>query len=320
VHVEAVPWARHGSRFTRDFEEKIAYLAQLTNKTAVTQLTGIAWRTVGRIIETLVAEKLDPQRLKDLRAIGVDEFSYRKRHNYITLVVDHDARRVIWAGKGRSADVLASLFALLDAQTRAGIHSVTMDMAQSYIKSVREHLPQARIVFDRFHVQRLVSDALDAVRKIELRALSDDEAKAIKKSRHALLKNPWNLNRKEKQRLAAIQGNNARLYRAYLLKESFAKALDYRQPKRASDALEEWLAWASRSKLTPFVKVARTIRHHKQGILAYIRDRLSNGFVEGINSKLRVVARRAFGFHSAEALISMLFLNCGGIRPQPRLP
>jgi len=189
VHVEAVPWARHGSRFTRDFEEKVGYLAIATNRTAVTELMGISWRTVGRIIETLVAEKLDPNRFKGLRAIGVDEFSYRKRHNHITLVIDHDAQLVIWAAEGRSAEVL-----------------------------------------------------------------------------------------------------------------------------------EEWLAWTSRSKLAPFVKVARTIRQYKEGILAYIRDRLTNGFVEGINNKLRVVTRRAFGFHSAEALISMLFLNCGGDQSKPQAP
>lgn len=320
VHVEQVPWARHASRFTRDFEEKVAYLAQMTNQTAITELTGISWRTVGRIIDTVVSERLDPNRLKGLRAIGVDEFSYRKRHHYITLVVDHDQGRVIWAGEGRSSEVLAGFFALLDADTRAGIRYVTMDMAASFIKAVREQLPKAQIVFDRFHVQRLVSDALDEVRKIETRALGGEEGKALKKGRFALLKNPWNLTRKEKQKLADIQKNNVRLYRAYLLKEAFAKALDYRQPKRAREALDEWLAWASRSKLPAFVKVARTIRKYKEGILAYIRDRLSNGFVEGINNKLRVVARRAYGFHSADALISMLFLNCGGVTPQPRLP
>lgn len=320
VHVEQVPWARHGSRFTRDFEEKVAYLARITNQTAVAELTGIAWKTVGRIIETVVAERLDPDRLKGLRAIGVDEFSYRKHHNYITLVVDHDTQRVIWAAQGRSAEVLAQFFARLDQAARDGIRFVTMDMAASYIKAVRENLPKAQIVFDRFHVQRLINDALDAVRKAETRALGGDEGKAIKKGRFALLKNPWNLTRKEKQKLADIQQNNARLYRAYLLKESFADALDYLQPKRARKALDEWLAWASRSKLEPFVKVARTIRKYKEGILAYIRDRLNNGRVEGINNKLRVVARRAYGFHSAEALIAMLFLNCGGVKLQPRLP
>ena len=321
VHVEQLPWAYHGSRFTHDFEEKAAYLSQITNKTAVTQLLGISWRTVGRIIETVVQRRLNPERLRGLRCIGVDEFSYRKKHNYITLVVDHDTQRVIWAAKGKSADVLGLFFDQLDAQTLAGIGYVTMDMSASYIKAVSERLPKAQIVFDRFHVQRLVGEALDDVRKAEVRGTEDEEeAKSVKKSRYTLLKRQWNLTRKEKQKLAAIQKNNQRLYRAYLLKEAFSKALDYRQPARARKALDEWLEWANRSQLKPFIKVAATVSKYKEGILAYIRDRYNNGLVEGINNKLRMVARRAFGFHSAQALIAMLFLNCGGITLTPRLP
>jgi len=180
-------------------------------------------------------------------------------------VVDHDTQRVIWAAEGKSADTLGGFFDRLDEQTRKAIQFVTMDMSASYIKAVRERLPQAQIVFDRFHVQTLVVDALDEVRRAEVRALQGEEAKTVKKTRHPLLKNPWNLTRKDQQKLADIQCNNARLYRAYLLKEAFAKALDYRQPKRAREALEEWLAWASRSKLELFVKVGRTNRKYTEG-------------------------------------------------------
>lgn len=320
ILVEQIPWARQGSGFTRDFEEKVAYMAQITDKTSVTRLLGISWRTVGRIVQSVVDERLNPERLKGLRTIGIDEFSYRKHHNYITLVVDHDTQRVIWAAEGKSADTLGGFFDLLDESTRDGIKFATMDMSASYIKAVTERLPSAQIIFDRFHVQKLVSEALDEVRRAEVRELEEEEGKVVKKSRYSLLKNPWNLTPKEKQKLADIQKNNTRLYRAYLLKETFANALDYRQPKRAEEALDDWLAWASRSKLKAFVKVARTIRKYKEGILAYIRDRYSNGLVEGTNNKLRVIARRAFGFHSADALISMLFLNCGGIALHPRLP
>ena len=123
----------------------------------------------------------------------------------------------------------------------------------------------------------------------------------------------------ESSKLADVQRTNQRLYRAYLLKETLAKALGYRQPWRARAALEDWIAWASRSKLGPFIKVARTIRKHFEGVLAYVADRLTNGVVEGLNNKLRMVARRAFGFHSANALIGMLFVS-GGIKLNPQLP
>lgn len=321
VRVEQVPWAAANSRFTRDLEELAAYGAQVMDRTAVTKLLGISWRSVGRIIERIVDERLDDSRFDGVRCIGVDEFSYRKRHRYLTVVVDHDRQRVIWAGQGRSAETLGAFFDAMGDERLEQIETVSIDMAGGYIKAIKARLAKAQIVFDRFHVQRLVSDALDEVRRAQVRALGDeDEAKFIKGCRHALLKNPWNLTRQDQQRLAAVQENNAALYRGHLLKETFAKALDYLQPKRARRALEEWLAWASRSRLKPFVKAARTIRKHKEGILAYIKERHTNARVEGINNRLRMIARRAFGFHSPQPLMAMLFLCCGGIELNPPLP
>jgi len=321
VHVEQLTWAAHGSRFTLEFEELTAYLAQITDKTSVTRQMGISWRTVGTVVDRVVARSLEEGRLMGLRMIGVDEFSYRKRHNYVTTVVDHEARRVVWAGEGAGYETLKRFFEDLGEEGRKSVEKVTADMAHGYTKAIEEFVPEAEIVYDRFHVQRLASEAVDKVRREQLRDLrGTSEGSELFKSRFALLKNPWNLSRKEKQKLSAIQANNAGLYRAYLLKEALASALDYRQPKRAKRALKEWLAWASRSRLEPFVKLARTIRKRMDRILAYITLRLTNGIVEGINTKMRMVARRAFGFHSAQALISMVFLCAGGINLDPPLP
>jgi transposase len=321
VRTEKVPWAPHQSRFTWDFEELVAYLAQVSDKTKVTELMGISWPTVGAIVERVVARRLDPLRLDGLRRIGIDEFSYRKRHRYLTTVVDHDRRRVVWAAPGHSAETLAAFFAELGEGRAARIESATIDMAGGYRKAVEEHAPKARIVFDRFHVQRLASDALDEVRRAQVRFVGlTEKGRAIKHSRFALLKNPWNLTRKEKEKLSDLQRTNAPLYRAYLLKETLAQALDYQQPGHARRALEDWLAWASRSKLKPFVKAARTIRKHFDGIVAYFQERLTNGIVEGFNNRLRMIARRAFGFHTPEPLIAMLYLCCGGIQLDPPLP
>lgn len=321
VRVEHVPWAAPGSRFTHDFEEMVAYYAQITDKTRVTELMGISWVTVGSIVHRIVSARLDPARLEKLRRIGVDEFSYRKHHRYLTTVVDHDQRRVVWAAKGNSSQVLDRFFDELGGEGCLKITEITLDMSEGYLKAIRNRLPKAEVIFDRFHVQRLASDAVDAVRRAMVREIEDpQEAKAIKRSRFALLKNPWNLTQKQEAKLSEVQQTNVPLYRAYLLKQTLAKALDYVQPKRASKALKDWLAWASRSKLKPFVKMARTVRRYFDGILAYVKTRLTNGLVEGLNNKLRVIARRAYGFHSAEALISMLFLNSGGIRLDPPLP
>jgi len=321
VHTEQVPWAEHASRFTRDFEEMAAYLAKVTDRTTASAQLGISWQTVGRIVDRVVQQRLDDSRLDDLTRIGVDEFSYRKWHRYLTVVVDHDRQRVAWAAEGRTADTLAEFFEQLGPERLAQLETATIDMAGGYIKALEQQAPHVKIVFDRFHVQRLVSNALDEVRRAMWRELKGtDEGHAVKGSRYALLKNPWNLTRAERQKLADVQRNNARLYRAYLLKETLAKALDYLQPWRARRALDEWLAWASRSRLKPFVKAARTIRKYKEGILAYIDHRLTNGIVEGFNNRLRTIARRAYGFHSPRPLIAMLFLCCGGIILDPPIP
>lgn len=321
VRTEEVPWAEGNTRFTLEFEEMAAYLAQIADRTRVSELLGISWQTVGSIVERVVRRRCDSSRLDELKRIGVDEFSYRKRHRYITIVVDHDRRRVVWAKEGNTTEVLESFFGELGVDRCFKIKEVTIDMSAAYIKAVQNWLPQATVIFDRFHVQKLASEALDEVRRSIVREIDDaEDASAVKGTRFALLKNPWDLSRREEEKIFEVQRKNRPLYRAYLLKETLARALDYHQPKRATDTLRDWLSWASRSKLKPFVRVAGTIRKHFEGVLAYVKGRLTNGFTEGINNKLRMVARRAFGFHSAQALISMLFLTCGGIRLDPPLP
>jgi len=322
VHAEAVSWAATlETRFTEAFEELVAYLARATDKTTVSTLLGIAWRSVGAIVERVVERHLDSKRLDGLVFIGIDEFSYRKRHHYLTVVVDHIERRVVWAAEGRSADTLARFFDELGPARASDLECITLDMSAGYLKTIRARAPRAQVIFDRFHVQRLASDAVDQVRREQMRGLTDlVEKRAIKHSRFALLKNPWDLTRRQGEKLKQVERTNRPLYRAYLLKETLAQALDYRQPKRAERALREWLAWASRSRLKPFVRVARTIREHRDGILAYVSYRLTNGVVEGFNNRLRMVARRAFGFHSSQPLIAMLFLCCGGITLHPPLP
>jgi transposase len=321
VRTEAVPWAEAGSHFTASFEELVAYLAQVTDKTHVSRLAGIAWASVGSIVERVVARCQDSSRFEGLHRIGIDEFSYRKYHRYLTTVVDHDRRRVVWAGKGRSAEALDPFFEELGKEGCAKIEVATIDMAPGYIKAIEAKLPNAQIVFDRFHVQKLASDAVDEVRREIQRAIKGTEdAKALRKSRYALLKSPWNLSPTEREKLATVQQANRPLFRAYLLKETLREALNYKQPWRARRAMRNWLAWASRSRLAPFVRVARTIRGHFEGVMAYIDERLTNGIVEGINNRLRMIARRAYGFHSPGPLIAMLFLCCGGIVLAPPLP
>jgi len=321
VVVERVPWNDDvTSRFTRDFEDSVAYHAQRVDKTAVTHMFGIVWRTVGRIIERVVKRKRPGDSLDDLELIGVDEISYRKHHRYLTLVTDHVGERIVWGSEGKSAESLAKFFDELGEQRCRIIQVVTMDMSKAYIKVVRERVPWAQIVFDRYHVEQLVREALERTRREEWRRLRGDpegDASSIKNLRWVLLKNPWNLRASERQRLSALPQVNARLYRAYLLKEAFMDLLDRRQINVVNRKLDDWLSWASRSRMPAFVKVARTIREHREDILAFIEWRLSNGLVEGLNAKARLLTRRAYGFHSAQAALSMIMLCCTKLLLKP---
>jgi transposase len=311
IRTELVPWADPDSMFTRPFEEQVAYLAQRMDKTAITGLMGIAWYTVGSIAARVVA-RLSPQdRLTGVRVIGIDELSYRRHHKYVTIITDHETGKVVWAREGKNAATLDTFFAELGPERCAKLTTVTLDMSQAYIASVKANAPQAEVVFDRFHVQRLAHDALDEVRRALVAKHTDPEQRQVlKKTRFVLQKNPENLSSAERRKLAEVQVTNRPLYRAYLLKDSLASILDRRQYYVARDQLNGWLAWASRSKLAPFVRLARTIRKHLYGILAYLNTGLSNGRSEGLNGKARVITRRSYGLHSAQSLIAMLFLCC----------
>jgi transposase len=317
VVVEQVPWsAAASSRFTEAFENAVAYLTQRCDKSSVQETMRIGWQTVGAIVERVVERTHDGDPLDGLRRLGIDELSYRKGHRYLTVVVDQDTGMPVWAADGKSADTLEAFFDELGPERCQRIEAVSIDMSQAYISAVEERLPHAQIVFDRFHVQALVNKALDETRREEWRRLRVDdaqEAKGVKGLRWPLLKNPWNLTDKQKARLSTLQRDNARLYRAYLLKETFADILSRRQPNVVEAKLRDWLAWASRCRLPAFVGVARTIRKHFDDIVAYIRLRLTNGLVEGINNKARMLTRRAYGFHSAGAVIAMIMLCCTNI-------
>ena len=310
VVTEAVPWAEHDSRFTRDFEDLVAWVAREMNKTAVKNLLHIAWATVGNIIERVVKRKLDPARLERLYCIGIDEVSYRKGHKYLTVVADHATGDPVWMGEGRSQATVGAFFDELGPEGAQRLNAASMDMCASYIQEVKARAPQAEIAFDPFHVVKLANEAVHQVRRGEARdRKGSPHAAVLKGSRWALLRAPENLRPEEKVRLSDVARLNARVYRAYLLKEEL-RAMYRCGHKAAATHLDAWLAWASRSRLAPFVRLGRTLRDYRIGVLTAIRLGLSNGRMEGLNNKIAVLKHRAYGFHSFAALAAMVFLCC----------
>jgi transposase len=375
VHVEGVPFARDGARFTRDFENLVAWLATKTDKTATCRLTRIEWQTIGRIIKRVGDELLDSDRLSDLFEISIDEVAWRKGHRYLTLIGDHVRGAVAWGCEGKGQAAADQFFSELDPEIAASVSpppqpaahakqprqapepaimvpfgpcptvaagygiqgawlapgseidpaivarasrltAVSMDMTGGYAKSVREHAPQAVICIDNFHVVQLATKALDEVRREywnELRhAGQADTAKQFKHDRWALLKNPDELTDHQAITLAAIRAGGGKVARAWAMKEMvraiFAPGLTV---EAVGALLDRLLARLSRCRLRPFIRLGKTIRKHREGILAARRLKLSNARAEALNNKVKLIVRRAYGFHSAQAALALVHLTCG---------
>ncbi len=354
ARAEGVPFARPGSEFTRDFECLVAWLATRTDKTTIKRMLRIDWDTVGRIIARVCADELDPDRLENLFEIGIDEVSWRKQHRYLTLVVDHQRRQVVWGTEGAGEHAADEFFGELDpellapppqpqtveiqpnspglgepednaedpppriGQRAAKLRAISMDMGAGYAKSARAHAPQATVCIDPYHVVQLANKALDEVRRSywnELRQLGDqDAAKRFKDSRWSLLKAPKNLTDKQAATLRRLKAAGGEVWRGYTLKEAvrgiFEHGLSLQDVTMLIDRLLSRLA---RSRLEPFVRLGKTIRKHRDGILHAIRLGITQGRTEALNNKVRLITRRAYGFHSAKAALALVLLTCGPI-------
>jgi transposase len=317
--VARVPWARHGARLTRDLENTIAWLACRTAKSVLVALLRVTWRTVGAIVDRVVAEdraRKDP--FDGLRRIGIDEISYKRGHRYLMVVVDHDTGRLVWAGKGRTKDTLRGFFDLLGEKRCRKIRLVSADAAEFIGDVVAERCPKAILCTDPFHCVKWAADALDEVRREvwneARKAGQRAHAKELKGCRFALWKNPEDLTENQAAKLSWIAQSNARLYRAYLLKEQLRQVFRLKG-KRGIRLLHSWLAWACRCRIPAFVELSRKIRRNLPGIEAALKYKLSNAIVESTNTKLRVLARMAYGFAEPDHLIALALLDRGGHCP-----
>jgi transposase len=317
--VAQTPWARHDAGHTYAFDDQAAWLVTHTAKSTLCELMRIAWRTVGAIIDRVVADGRaahDP--FDGLVRIGLDEISYKKGHRYLTIAVDHDTGRLIWAAVGKSKQTLEGFFDLVGEERCKQIRLVSADAAEWIADVVHDRCENATLCTDGFHVVQWATDALDHVRREvwnhARRAGMKEHAQELKGSRYALWKNPEDLTERQQAKLAWIAAINKRLFRAYLLKEQLRAIIRLKGPQ-AIEMLTAWLAWASRSKLPAFVELARKIRKNRPGIEAALTHGLSNALIESTNTKIRLLHRIAFGFKKPEHLIALALLDRGGYCP-----
>jgi len=326
VVVASVPWARHGARHTLAFEQLAAWCAVEMSSTAAARLLRCTWRTIGQIIARVVADLSDEELLEGVTRIGIDEIAYRRHYRYLLVVVDHDRRRLIHATDGAHPGSLNAFFDLLGEERTQAITHVSADGAPWIARTVKKRCPRAIMCADTFHVVQWAGDALDLVRRElwnEVRERRRDlasrraygEGKVLNESRWSLWKKPENLSDAERARLDYIAATHPRLHRAWALKEGLRVAVTSTGPGAVA-ALDRWIAWAQRCRIAQFVRLARRIREYRSAIVATIEHGLTNALVESFNTKIRLITRRAFGFHNVAALIALARLTLSGQRPE----
>lgn len=313
VRVEQLPWAGRWSRVTHTLCREVAQLCRHTDLSTIADHYRLNWKTVAHIIHVAVDWGLKQRRQKTLQLLGLDEVSRKKGHKYLTLVHDLERGELVWIGKDRTAETLEPFFTELGPRRCQTLRAVSMDMWKPYKKTVEKYAPQALICFDRFHVVQHLNAAVDEVRREMVRKLKGPERNLVKGQRFILLKNPWNLSPTQKQSLTALVRENNALSRAWYLKEDFQRFWDYIQEAAAERHLEKWLWWAGHSRLKPFTKFATLIREHRDGILAWTKLRLSNGALEGMNNKVKLVSHRSYGFRNDQRYIEAIYHNCANL-------
>ena len=308
VRLVEVPWARPGSGFTLLFEALVMTLVSAMPVLAAARLVGehdtLLWRILIHYVETALA-KAD---FSDVTRVAVDETAARRGHNYITLFVDIDRRRVIHVAQGKDAKTIKSFADDLPAHSGKpeNIAEVSIDMSAAFIKGVGEHLPKAQITFDKFHAVKLVNEAVDKVRRAE----SKDRPE-LKRTRYLWLKNPDKLDAEQAASVGSLSRTNLKTARAYHLRLAFQDV--YKEPSRAWGELmlKRWCSWARRSRLEPMKQVARTIQQYKDGILRWFDSGIANGLIEAINSVVQAAKAKARGYRSFRCLRAITLLLAG---------
>ena len=309
VHQVPVPWAREGSQFTLLFEALIMALVREMPVLTVARMVGETDTLLWRVIKHYVSEARTTVDMADVHAVGVDETSSRRGHDYITLFVDLLEKHLLFATPGKDAQTFAQF--TKDLQAHGGnaevITEVSMDLSLAFQKGAAEHLPNAQVTFDRFHLMKLVNEAVDAVRKGE--ALSQP---VLKKTRWLWLKNQGNLKAQQKEKLQALLKNqNLKTAQAYQFRLTFQEIFTIQNRHQGAILLKAWMENAKASGLPPMVKVAYTLMNHWDGVLRWFESQITNGILEGFNSLLQSAKAKARGYRTHKNFIAMVYLILG---------
>lgn len=304
----AVPWARKGSGFTLLFEALIMALVREMPVAAVARLIGEHDTKLWRLLHHYVEEARAKADFSWVRRVGVDETASRRGHNYISLFFDLDEKRLLFGIEGRGLEAVGEFAVDLEAHggSSEAVEQVCCDMWPAYITGVGEYLPCAELTFDRFHVMKLMNEAVDEVRRKESR-----EREVLKRTRYLWLKNPGKLSMKQGRKIDELKRHNLKTARAYQIKLTLQEYFEEPTREAGERFLRRWYFWATHSRLEPVIEVAKTIKRHWEGILNWFESYLTIGLLEGINSLIQAAKARARGYRSTRNLIAMAYLLAG---------
>ena len=314
------PWAEPGSRFTAMFEALAIDWLKEASITAVARHLRLSWDEVSGIMGRAVRRGL-ARRGRTLPAhLGVDEKSFQRRHEFVTLVVDQDRGTVVHISDHRRAQSLDEFYEQFSPEELAQVETVSMDMWDPYIKSTRAHVPQAdaKIAFDKFHVVKQLTHAVDLVRRKEHKSLRAKGNNALRRSRYYWLQNSARMSKERRATFEAMRDSARKTARAWAIKELALKLWDYRRAGWARKAWTRWYGWAIRSQLGPIKAVARTTKRHLQGIVNAIVHGVTNARAEGLNSIIQWLKYSARGYRNRERFRNAIYFHLGGLDLYPQ--
>lgn len=315
-----VPWAAPDSGFTVQMECAIIDWLQEASISAVARRMQMTWDEIDGVKQRAVKRGLERRTLKTIGHVGVDETSYQKRHEYVTIVNDLDSGNVIYVADDRTHESLDGFWGILSPAQLRSIKAVAMDMSPSYIRSTREHLVEAdsKICFDRFHVAKLLNDAVNTVRKQENRELAAEGAYVPARTKYVWAQNPENMPADRRHIFDLLRTCSLKAGRAWAIKDAARKLWSYVTTGWAEKAWKRWIAWAMRSRLEPMKHAARTIRKHMWGIVNAVVLKLTNAGSESQNAKIQWIKKQACGFRNRDRFRNAIYFHLGGLDLHPR--
>lgn len=300
------PFAPAYVGYTHRLQTFIEDLRGMMTVSDLAALTGLSWDTVKNILKARLEKDYGHPRLKDLQRLSIDEIYLGRRQRFYTLVIDLDTGRIVWATPGRGGDTLRKFWRALRL-SRAKIQAVAMDMSPAYWAAVLENLPGVAIVFDRFHITKLVNEKLDDLRRDMVREATGPMKKTVKGVRYLLLMRRENVEADKLPRLEEALKHNEPLSMGYLLKEALGLLWEQPSYARMKSFLHQWCAWATESGVRQMMQLAKTLLSHASGILAWWKHRINNGRMEGINNKIKTLLRQTYGLRDERYLVLRLY-------------